>query len=126
MRLNPIISIILGLIVSYIIFAFIFNLTLLGALDSVFHQIFVIEEVGSLVIGGFIATYFAKGKKIRYGIYVGIIWVISIGGLIPSLIFGHPTYISDIINTVLTYIIFVIAAITGSYLAILLEKHQKI
>lgn len=125
MRLNPMKSIILGFVVSYVIFSLLFNLTLLVALDSVFHQIRTVEMIFSLIIGGFIATYFAKEKKIQYGIYVGITWVVLIG-LVPSLLFFLPTSLSNIINKVLTYIIYIIGTITGSYLAILIAKHQKL
>jgi hypothetical protein len=121
---HPIISIILGFILSFIIYVFIYDLILLGVSDSVLEQITIVIEVGSLVIGGFTATYFAKEKKIRYGIYVGIIWVVLIG-LIPSLIFGFSTSLLNPI-TVLTYLIFIVAATTGSYLTILVAKHSKI
>jgi general stress protein CsbA len=123
---NPVISISLGLIVSYIVFVLLFNLTMLGNLDSVFHQIWIVEEVCSLVIGGFIATYFAKEKKIQFGIYLGITWAILIG-LIPSLIFfDFPTSLLELITVILRYIVYIIAPITGSYLAILIVKHQKL
>jgi len=125
-RFHPVISIIIGFVTSYIIFAIIFYFTLSGALDSVFPQMLTVANVCSLVIGGFIATYFAKEKKIRYGIYLGTIWVVSIGGLIPNLFFAIPTSPSAIVNTILRYIIFIMAPMIGSYLAILITKHQKL
>jgi len=122
---NPVISVILGLIVSYIILFFIGNLTLLVASDSVFQQIGIVESTASLVVGGFIATFFAKEKKIQYGIYVGIIWMVLIG-FVPSLIFGLPTSILNLVITVLMYIGFIIAPTAGSYLAIIVAEHQKL
>ncbi|HOI72346.1 MAG TPA: hypothetical protein PLC38_08710 [Methanobacterium sp.] len=122
---NPVISVILGLIVSYIILFFIGNLTLLVASDSVFQQIGIVESTASLVVGGFIATFFAKEKKIQYGIYVGIIWMVLIG-FVPSLIFGLPTSLLNLVITVLMYIGFIIAPTAGSYLAIIVAEHQKL
>lgn len=62
LNFHPVISIALGVIISFIIFDFVFSLIPIGVSDSIFQQISTIESMGSLVIGGFIATYFAKKK----------------------------------------------------------------
>jgi len=72
------------------------------------------------VIGGFLSTYLAKEKKLRYGIYTGIIIIIlGLLGQQPSLIYKLP-----VIHGV-AIAIYVISAVIGSYMAILVAKHQK-
>jgi MFS family permease len=58
---NPIVTIITGIIFILIV-TYLFD-SKIGPYGA-----FII-----IVIGGFIATYFAKERKIRYGLYVGII-----------------------------------------------------
>ena len=80
MKVHPGISIILGIITGIILFIISMKLFSGNVLAGISSN-FVIA-----IIGGFIATYFAKEKKIRYGIYVGIILsviFISIVALIP-------------------------------------------
>ena len=80
MKVHPGISIILGIITGIILFIISMKLFSGNVLASIASN-FVIA-----IIGGFIATYFTKEKKIRYGIYVGIIFsaiFISIVALIP-------------------------------------------
>lgn len=80
--------------------------------------VFVLGAV-SFVIGGFLSTFLAKEKKLQYGIYTGII--ITILGLL-----GHQTsiYNPPIIHggAILLYIF---SAVIGSYLAVVVAKHQK-
>ncbi len=124
LNFHPVISIALGVIISFIIFDFLSSLIPIGVSDSIFQQISTIESMGSLVIGGFIATYFAKEKKIKNGIYVGITWILIY--FIPSIIFFGLSSLSNPINTVLMDIGFIIAPTIGSYLAILIDKRQKL
>ncbi|MDD3753226.1 MAG: TIGR04086 family membrane protein [Methanobacterium sp.] len=124
LNFHPVISIALGVIISFIIFDFVFSLIPIGVSDSIFQQISTIESMGSLVIGGCIATYFAKEKKIKNGIYVGMTWILIY--FIPSIIFFGLSSLSNPINTVLMYIGFIIASTIGSYLAILIDKRQKL
>ncbi|HML04427.1 MAG TPA: hypothetical protein VK426_01505 [Methanobacterium sp.] len=63
MNFRPIISIIIGTIVA---------LVLSFLIDVSLHSLPKIVLIITTLIGGFIATYFTKEKKIRYGIYVGI------------------------------------------------------
>lgn len=57
---NPILTIIAGVIIIFIINS------LLEPLPS------VLSSFIAPIIGGFIATYFAKKKRIRYGLYTGL------------------------------------------------------
>jgi uncharacterized membrane protein len=80
MKVHPVISIILGIITGIILLIISMKLFSGNALAAAATD-FIIS-----IIGGFIATYFAKEKKIRYGIYEGIILsviFISIVALIP-------------------------------------------
>ena len=67
MKFHPVISIILGIIVTITLFGILLPAFKAGTLDSV--VVFLII----CVFSGFVATYFAKEKKMRYGIYEGII-----------------------------------------------------
>jgi hypothetical protein len=58
-KFNPIISIIIGIIATFII-------AYIGLLLTLFIM------AAALFIGGFIAVYFAINPKIRYGIYEGL------------------------------------------------------
>lgn len=65
MRFHPFVSIILGFIVFEIIYQI--------ALEWFLLLIYV-----AMVLGGFIATYFAKKRKIEFGLYEGMCIIISI------------------------------------------------
>jgi hypothetical protein len=129
MRLHPVVSITLGFIVSYIVFYFVTDLTLLGALgvsSSVLEVIWTVESLASATIGGFLATYFAKENKILYGICVGICWMVFFS-ILPALIFvGPPESLSVLMIPFLMYIGFIIASTIGSYLAIFIDKRQNL
>ncbi|MCC7563739.1 MAG: hypothetical protein KO275_04440 [Methanobacterium sp.] len=82
LNFHPVISIALGVIISFIIFDFVFSLIPIGVSDSIFQQISTIESMGSLVIGGFIATYFAKKKNkernlCRYNLDFNLLYTIN-------------------------------------------------
>ena len=54
-----------------------------------------LDYYGTLILlcGGFIATYFAKEPKIRYSIYLGIIFAfVEIIAVISSGLVGHKGY----------------------------------
>ncbi|ADZ10528.1 hypothetical protein Metbo_2314 [Methanobacterium lacus] len=118
MRLSPIKSITLGFLTFFIIYIFIINLMI--RLGFIFDNITL---AFSLVVGSCIATYYTKEKKIQYGIYVGLIWAVL--GLVPLLSFGFPADLSNLIINFLTFIKIIMMAIIGSYLAIVIGKHQK-
>ena len=129
MRLHPVVSITLGFIVSCIVFYFVSDLTLFGALgvsSSVLELIWTVESLASAAIGGFLATHFAKENKILYGICVSICWMVFFS-ILPALIFlGPPESLSVLIIPVLMYTGFIIASTIGGYLAILIDKRQKL
>ena len=60
MRFHPVVSIFLGF--------FIFSIFLFISVDNL-SSIFPYFIILSFIISGFIATYFAKGRKIRYSLY---------------------------------------------------------
>jgi hypothetical protein len=112
MKFHPVISIILGIIttfvfISVISFMFIYPVSNGGSVSSWF----IIFIIFGLLLGGFIATNFAKEMKIRYSLYEG-------------LVLGVLVYINEVINQVynIEFLIFVIilsALISGigGYLA---------
>jgi uncharacterized membrane protein len=72
-RLHPVVSIILGFLVFEIIYQI--------ALEWFLLLIYV-----AMVLGAFIATYFAKKMRIEYGLYVGICIIMSL--LLFTLYYG--------------------------------------
>lgn len=86
---------------------------------SVGMMSFIVGAVPS-VIGGFVTTFLSKVKKIKYGIYTGILIIII--GLLQSLIYRTATTIIIHINAYLGY---VLSAAIGGYIAILLAKYLK-
>jgi hypothetical protein len=88
--------------------------------DYSLRMILFVIGIVSFVIGGFLSAYLAKEKKLRYGIYTGIIIIIlGLLGMQPSLIYKLP-----VIHGV-AIAIYVISAVIGSYLAIIVAKHQN-
>lgn len=78
LRFHPVISIILGLIVFFIlrgIAVFLGASSWVGAVLVIpgYSWFGTILIVISSIFGGFIATYFAKDKNMKYGILEGII-----------------------------------------------------
>lgn len=107
MKFHPIISIILGTIIAFII----------GPLIAIFNPIFI--YIYPVLIGGFIATYFAKEKKTRYGIYVGIIIII---------LFGLPAFLVDIsnyTNFLLVSFFVIIPAGIGGFLGKMTDENNR-
>lgn len=85
MKFHPVISIFLGFIVSFILY--LIALSVFGVIGWVgaFQALQGASWVGtflliiSYVLGGFIATYFAKEKKIQYALYEGIFILLIFG-----------------------------------------------
>lgn len=67
MKFHPAISIILGLIISAILFAI--SIMTVNATSVEGNVV----NISTLMVGGFIATYFSRDKKIRYSIYMGLL-----------------------------------------------------
>jgi hypothetical protein len=116
MKFHPVISIILGIITGIILFIISIKLFSGNVLAEVASN-FVIA-----IIGGFIATYFAKEKKIRYGIYVGIIFsviFISIVALIPI------NYIYFLIALVGIIFEVLLPAVIGGFIGKMTEENSR-
>ena len=78
MKFHPILSIIIGVIASLILFIIAFSVFGVSGWNSAFQAIQGASWFGTLLLivsyslGGFMATYFAKEKKIEYALYEGI------------------------------------------------------
>jgi hypothetical protein len=70
LKLNPIITIIVGVIFTI---AMVYTGFLILDVSNGFGIMGWLLLAFSLIIGGFIATYFTKGRRIRYSIYEGLI-----------------------------------------------------
>lgn len=131
MRFHPIISIILGVIVSFILY-FIAVLGFgafawVGAAISTrpgssWSGVFLL--IVSYILGGFIATYFTKEKKIKYGLYEGLIliliyflWTAPIWYLEYNNVNTFPTIFANLMILLL--------AITGGMFGKITDKNYK-
>ena len=97
-RFHPVISIILGFIVYEVIY-----LTSIQGF-GLYSGIGTVQFYVALMLGGFIATYFSKEKKVQYGIYEGILIMIAI--VAATLGFGET------LNIQLSIIFFTVFAST--------------
>jgi putative membrane protein (TIGR04086 family) len=100
---NPILTIIIGFVISTFFYYFLVGITRMYNPNHPL-TVFVIIALISNVFGGFIATFFAKEKKIQYGLYAGIL--IFLSTIAMQLIYGtfHAMYYS-LIN-MLVYLLF--------------------
>lgn len=74
MRFHPLISIFLGAVAIIVLFLILVGIQGVPNFNNkVIVAIFFITAMLILLVGGFIATYFAMNIKIRYGIYLGLI-----------------------------------------------------
>lgn len=108
---NPIFTIIAGFIVTVIV-AIISGRLHLGGVNLI-----------GPVLGGFIATYFAKEKKMRYGLYEGICVMIL---LILIIVFGYGVYTGSLFWYVVscTIIIGPFFASIGGFLGKVIAKRK--
>lgn len=119
---DPIITITVGTIITFALMILIDNLE---SYLWVWDYAIPMGTVISGLIGGFVATYFAKDKKIRYGIYEGILAVlvnITYAYLadFPEMSFGL------IVFTALIFIfLLILPAIIGGYFGKTLYNHFK-
>lgn len=124
MKFHPVISIFLGVIVSFILY--LIALSVFGVIGWIGAFIIIpgsswfgtLLLTISYILGGFIATYLAKEKKIQYGVYTGVI-ILTIG-IIQTSINNFPVVIH-----ISKFIVYIISAAIGGYLAVLLAKHLK-
>lgn len=110
MRFHPVISIFIGVIVSFLLHLVTQSLFVYGWI-SIFYSTF------SYIFGGFIAVFYAREKKIQYGLYEGIL-IILILNLLAFIASSNVYTIS-----ILYYGIFVILlAILGGIIALITDK----
>lgn len=128
MKFHPIIAIITGFFVTVICLGFLELAT--GIVTSInisaripFGVKNVVVGVASFLIGGFVSTFFASKKKIRYGIYVWIIFIIIsiLTALYVKMIGIQPNYY----NAIGTSVVYLLAVTTGSYLGKVVDEHLK-
>ena len=81
-KFHPIISILLGILSFFVFTTFIVIISLFAFKSTWFMPILLFIGIP---LGGFIATYFAKDKKIRYGLYEGLLLAILTSFLKKSL-----------------------------------------
>ncbi len=121
MRYNPIISIFLGavaIIVSVLILAGIQVSSNLN--NKVMMDIFFIIVTLMLLVGGFIATYFARDMKIRYSIYLGLIlaFLETVGN-------GALVGYKGIGIAILIFVLFILITGVGGFIAKMTVKNNR-
>lgn len=119
---SPILAVIAGSIMGY---SCVVLLTLLTGHAPDSYSLGLIEIVVgviSFLIGGFLSTFLAKEKKIQNGIYTGLIILtfILIIDIIEMLVNNRPIFIHQI-----GFVGYLISAVIGGYLAILLAKNRN-
>lgn len=130
-RFHPVISIFLGVICCFALYL----LAVLGFgiyawvgafLNLPNPSLFgILLLIVSFIIGGFIATYFAKEKKLRYGLYEGVfITLILIIFPVP----GSPFEIFTVIPTyvlIFSLIMVILLACVGSIFVLMMDKNYN-
>lgn len=108
MRFNPFISIFLGFITYLILYGICFSwFHIKSTVGLVLYLIF-------FIIGGFLATYFAKKRKIRYGLYEGI----------PLIIFTNMFHLT-LERIIFSIILILSLSSIGGFLGMLTEKNNR-
>ncbi len=113
---SPLIAVILGVVISFLCYIFLETLSVLYGYSLTTANVFGILLYGaiSLIIGSFASTFISKDKKIQYGIYSGIIFIIyRLHGNITHMAIVQGNYYIIIIST----IGYLLLAIIGSYIA---------
>jgi hypothetical protein len=131
MRCHPAISIVLGVIVSFVLY----SLAVLGFGIYSWVEAFLILPKSSLfgilllivsfIIGGFIANYFVKEKKLRYGLYEGIFIILI---LIVFPVPGSPLDIFTIMSVysiIFSFIMVLLLACLGSMFVLMMDKNYN-
>ena len=130
MRYNPILSIILGAVVVVVLFLIV-TVTLVepNPNNKVILGITFVIYTLILILGGFIATYFAKeenkiwyGYKIRYAIYLGLIFaVVGISAEIGRNIVGYK----GIGIAIGFFVLFSLVTGIGGFIAKMTDKNNR-
>lgn len=104
-RFNPVLSILIGFIASLVIFGIYLGFHLNSGFR--FFLFFI-----SFIVGGFLATFLSKERKIRYGILVGMLMILPAATLPKTSVHFIETIIMTIILTGL-----------GSFIAKITDKN---
>ncbi len=123
MRYNPILSIILGAVVI-IVLSFIAAVGLVepNVNNNIIMDIYVIIATFILILGGFIATYFARDMQVRYSIYLGLI----LAGLVAiGEIGGKLAGYKGIGIVILIFVLFTLVTGIGGLIAKMTEKSNR-
>jgi amino acid transporter len=118
MKVHPIISIFLGIIAIFIMLTILAVITgqILNGVSSTASIILFFM----FIIGGFIATYYSKDEKIRYGAYTGLILSVL------TIIIAYNNLGSNEILMAITDIILIsLTTGFGGFLAKLSEKTYR-
>ncbi len=123
---SPILTVIAGFVVAFICCGLLNLILGLQPSSTTFWLIAFLVGVISVVIGSFVTILLAKEKKIQYGIYTGIVYIII---SILNTYFYHINIpgsyyiqISVIIGLIVGYLF---SAVIGSYLGIIATKLLK-
>ena len=123
MRYNPVISIVLGAVAIIVLILILVGI--LGApniYNTIMQGVFFITLTLILIVGGFIATYFAKDMKIRYSIYLGLIFaLININLVIGRDIGGY----NGIFIAIGIFILFSLITGIGGFIAKMTDKNSR-
>jgi putative membrane protein (TIGR04086 family) len=118
---NPILTIITGIFIALLFSAFLELITGIYKYNftvTSFDLRFFVVGVISFVIGGFIATFFAKEKKIQYGVCVGIIVILL------SIVI-HGTNNESYYIIIGKFVGYLLSATIGGYIGIIINKHLQ-
>lgn len=119
MKLHPVISIILGLLVYFILISFASILNNFAVIDSL--SLFFVYFV-TVFVGGFIATYLAKEMNIEYGIYEGLL-IVVLGFFIPI---GASVSLASSIQIIITAtLLTTFFAIIGGFIAKMTDERNS-
>jgi len=113
---NPLIAVIVGVVITFLCYIFMIYLAEFSyGISSVnLYGTLLLFGVISLIVGSFASTFVAKDKKIQYGIYSGLIFIIyKLLADVTHINVVQRNYYIIIINIVG----YVFLAIIGSYLA---------
>lgn len=111
MRVHPVISIILGVIAS-------FSLHLLTQSLYQFGLVDLFIGILTYVIGGFIAVFFARERKIQYALYEGIVitLIIALMALAAS---------ADVTITIFYGVSIMVLALIGGIIGLMIDKNYR-
>jgi hypothetical protein len=121
MRFHPLISIFLGAVAIIVLFLILVGIQGVPNFNNkVIVAIFFITAMLILLVGGFIATYFAMNIKIRYGIYLGLI-LASLETIGNNNLVGY----NGIGIAIFVIIIFSLVSGIGGFIAKMTEKNNR-